>query len=163
ENDFGDYSSFKTNTIDLINKNNDTSYVFSGESSGISELISEAEIKGAYITKILPINIPYHSRLTHGLRRQWEEIVNDYVFSPASLPIIDTHKQSIVCSAKDCRNLAINSFCHAFSWYGSLKIMASLGITNLYECGPGLSLSKIGEFTDLGHTYVNIKSLKRSC
>ncbi len=139
--------------VDIVNQNSDVSMVISGKESMIKELEDDVFDAGALFFKRLPVERPYHATFLTKCKEAWlDSMKNEEVRDPLT-PVISPTTRQILRNRKDCIYEIENNFCSPFSWFETLKQMWDLGIRDMYECGAGNDLEKIGKYSGLEHKY----------
>lgn len=139
--------------VDIVNDNAPGTLVLSGYAQGIEEVETWSEKLGMHFFKRLRTNKPYHSRhLRKGLEK-WTAIVHSHRFADPEIPILSATSGEVLTNRWDCRDETRLNFCSPFSWLNVLRTLKRWSIHDLYDCGLGGSMAKLGKYSGVAHRY----------
>ncbi len=139
--------------VEVINQNSDKNFVISGNEKEIRELQDDVLEAGALFFKVLKIELPYHSTFLMSCKHEWQSIIEKYEIVKPQVPLISAITAEIMYDREACIAELENNFCSPFSWLNVLKKTWLLGVKDIYQCGVGKDLKKIGRYSGLSHTY----------
>lgn len=144
--------------VNIINQNSEQSFVIAGESHEVDIFTVECGERGAMVSG-LPILLPYHTPAMSAIEVEWDAFLSKYIFRRPNIPIICSISHEIVSDAEGCKKIALSNISTPFSWFKTIKKMEMMGICEFIECGPSLTLSKLGKFINSTHRYRNVKNI----
>ncbi len=150
------------NTTYIVNSLSDTCKVLSGEESELERLREQANLKGAINTVKLDVNIPYHHPVyLKEASQSFKEFLEGINWKKPDYPMISSIDLSQLKNTEELIDFTYRNISTPINWEGVVKTISTLGIVNIIECGPGLTLSRNGRFIPTNTKYINIKNAKR--
>ena len=133
---------------EITNQNASHSFVVSGSSEGIAELLELAKQEGALHTRDLGVSVPYHSGFLKEGAMDFSQKISHISFSSPGTMIISLIDQKIVETGDAMRNEVIRNLYNPLNWFTTQRIMLDLGVSVFVECGPSKGLVKNAKFVD---------------
>lgn len=149
------------NNTEIINVNNTNSYVLSGPLDDIYAVIDAAKEEGAINTKVLPIYSCYHSRLLDSAALQFREFVDSINVKAPECSVISNIDQREMISVDDIEKELVDNLNKKINWYQTMRKLLDCNVGTFVECGPGISLFKIGKFIEGDFKIYTVKTLKK--
>ncbi len=145
-------------SCEVVIKNNNLSYIITGEDFQIRKFYDIANEEGAFHLNLFPVSIPYHSKHieTTGFS---EEVFRDISFKPPGCGIISSVDQKLLSVDKEVSDEIINNLTQPVNWHKTMKSLISLGEQEFIECGPGDSLKRISKFIEGDHKIISLSKL----
>jgi [acyl-carrier-protein] S-malonyltransferase len=148
----------------VVNVNSDACVIVAGLRHDLDALCLQARDRQAIKAEFLPVGIPYHSPAVLALASEkLREYCSELPWQRPRLPLVSSIDASLLTEASQVREQVIRHICTPISWKKTVAWLKSLGVTRIIECGPGVSLSRHGQFMPFDISYVNIKNIKRCC
>jgi [acyl-carrier-protein] S-malonyltransferase len=150
-------------TVVQTNTNHELCHVFSGSAEDIAVFLSCAEKAGAFKFERLEVDIPYHhpvllASAPADLRKTFE----GESWSNAQFPLVSTIDGGLLKEPEPIRGFIAKHLATPISWQRAVQTLSDLGVTEMHECGPGISLTQNGRFLPFEMTYHNVKKAMRS-
>ena len=152
----------QASSVLCINANNQTCYIFSGLSADINRFAEACQAAGAINAAVLPVALPYHHpHLTQSVKAEFAQAVQELEWRSPSLPIISTIDSSVLETPTPIADFVARQIFQPIDWSASVRSLYALGVTSLFECGLGMSLTQNARFIDGQASWENCKTLMR--
>ncbi|MEI8202159.1 MAG: ACP S-malonyltransferase [Bacteroidota bacterium] len=148
ENDIIELIGEEKDTVEIINRNNQHTYVISGIRPIVEKIVQRATEEGALYCRILKVNSPYHSRFMHKAAAEFSNYISGLEIQTPNVPIVSLLNQYFITSTAEIAIELANNIHNRMNWQATVETMNQSGIKLFIECGAGESLSKIGKFID---------------
>lgn len=148
--------------VEAVNFNAPAQVVIAGHKAAIERACEIAKAKGAKRALVLAVSAPFHSSLLKPASDRLREYMAGVAFSAPQIPLINNVDVTIVSDVDSIKDALVRQAANPVRWVESVQKMASEGITDVVECGPGKVLAGLtkrinGELT--GHAIVDQASL----
>jgi malonyl CoA-acyl carrier protein transacylase len=130
--------------LDIINENNNLSFVVCGESAKIQILVDAVINDGAMKTVILPLSAPYHAVKDYTKLESLRMCCDDTITNIPDIKIVSCVNQSILDTPEKIKQTILENV----AWRKTFEMLLTNALTSFFECGPGESLYKAGKFID---------------
>jgi [acyl-carrier-protein] S-malonyltransferase len=155
-------ASGKFPTVCRTNTNNETCGVFSGTKADIEGFFEAARAEGAFSTVTFRVSIPYHHpKFIGGASARFARVLKDFSFNDAAVPVVSSIEQKPLVRAADLVEFIVKNFSSPVHWQKVIQTIAAMGVTTVYECGPGISLSQNARFIPDRLRYITVKKAIR--
>ena len=149
--------------VDMANLNCPGQIVISGESAKVAQAVEAAKAAGGF-RMVVPLKVAgaYHSRLMEPARAAFEQFLAGVEIREPKLTVLSNTTGKAVKTPGEIRTALAKQVVSSVLWEDCLREAAALGVTELYECGPGgalagmvkrtdrtLSVTSIAEYSDL--------------
>lgn len=121
--------------ISLANINCPTQVVISGEKERIYSAAEELSKQGL-IVKILEVGAAFHSDLMSSVKEEFEQKLNDFVFSRPEIPILFNATADYAKNPEEIRRLLVRQLVSPVRWQEIIQKMGKIGIDDFVEIGP---------------------------
>jgi [acyl-carrier-protein] S-malonyltransferase len=146
---------------EVININNQNSYVVSGMKNDIEILVNVAKEEGALHTRIMNISFPYHSTCLNEAALEFGNFLANINIIKPEIKLISSIDQRIIDSEAEVKKELADNINKKINWLKTFNVFTNAGINCFLECGAGESLTKIGKFIDGDFKIYNSKSLSQ--
>ena len=135
--------------VDMANLNCPGQIVISGESAKVAEAVKAAKEAGGF-RMVVPLKVAgaYHSRLMQPAKEQFEAFLGTVEIREPKLTVLSNTTGKSVKTPEEIRTALSRQVVASVLWEDCLREMLSLGVTDLYECGPGGALAGMAKRTD---------------
>jgi [acyl-carrier-protein] S-malonyltransferase len=127
----------KTSNTEIANLNCPGQVVISGRKDAIENAASLAKEKGAKKAIILDVSGPFHCSLMEPASAQLKAELDKIQISMPQYPVISNVTAKEEISAEEIKDNLITQLCHSTRWEDSIRYIASNGIKDFLEIGPG--------------------------
>ncbi|MDA3953406.1 MAG: ACP S-malonyltransferase [Bacteroidales bacterium] len=131
---------------DIININNEHSFVIAGKKKEVNLVLEKAKEEGAMSTVELTVNTPYHSKYLSKFTDSLKQYIDTIPISNAEIPIISTYDQREIVKVSEIKSELIFNLTCKINWYKTVQKLLKKGVSDIYECGAGKDLKKISRF-----------------
>lgn len=148
--------------VEAVNFNAPAQVVIAGHKAAIERACELAKAKGAKRALPLPVSAPFHSSLLKPASDRLREYLAPLSFGAPQIPLINNVDVAIVSDVAGIKDALVRQAANPVRWVESVQKMATDGVTDVVECGPGKVLAGLtkrinGELT--GHAIVDQASL----
>ena len=134
--------------VEPVNFNAPAQVVIAGHKAAVERACEAAKAKGAKRALSLPVSAPFHSSLLKPASDRLREYLASVEFSAPKIQLINNVDVAIVDDPSAIRDALVRQAASPVRWVESVQKMASLGITQLIECGPGKVLTGLAKRID---------------
>lgn len=147
---YGEVASFveTVSDVDIIDISNQYVTVLSGKRTPIETILAWAKEKGSLQCKMLPIELPYHSRFMKGTDEKIKQHIHIEKLSihAPRYPVLSSVSQKILTTVEDVQEELLHNINQKMNWLMTMEKMLALGVNLFVECGGSENLSKIAKF-----------------
>lgn len=152
----------RLSNLEVVIRNNAASSVVAGARDQIERLLELAQAEGASRTLWLDRAVPYHHPgYLAPVAAKLAAFLETLAWRSPRCPLISTIDGSTLTDVAGLKAFTAANLATPIAWEQVLLRLAAAGVTTIVECGPGLTLTKMGRFTDAPLTYVNLRRLLR--
>ncbi len=118
----------------LANDNHPGQVVISGEKTAVDQLLSQIKVKRAVP---LPVSGAFHSPLMAPAAAEFNQVLESVPFVPAQVPVLSNVDPQPSIEAETLKTRLMAQMTGSVRWRETCKNLASLGVTQVIELGPG--------------------------
>lgn len=134
--------------VEPVNFNAPAQVVIAGHKAAVERACEAAKAKGAKRALSLPVSAPFHSSLLKPASDRLRDYLASVEFSAPQIQLVNNVDVAIVDDPSAIRDALVRQAASPVRWVESVQKMASLGITQLIECGPGKVLTGLAKRID---------------
>ena len=150
------------NSVVRINSNNHTCHIYCGLQAEITDFAAACQSAGALNAAILPMALPYHHpKFTAGVSAIFADEVQALDWRQPLVPVLSTLDFQVLDNAASLAEYVSRQIFQPINWAESVSGLYRLGITQVYECGVGISLTQNARFIDGAAHWHNCRTLSR--
>lgn len=123
--------------LQAVNYNSPGQVVVAGSKAAIERIVTVAKGMGAKRALPLPVSVPSHCDLMKPAAEQLAEKLKSITFSAATVPVINNVDVVAETDADKIRDALVRQLFNPVRWVGTIQKMATDGVDQLIECGPG--------------------------
>jgi [acyl-carrier-protein] S-malonyltransferase len=127
--------------VEAVNFNAPSQVVIAGHKSAIERACEVAKAKGAKRALPLAVSAPFHSSLLKPASDRLREYMAGLNFSKPVLSVINNVDVAIENDVAAIKDALVRQAANPVRWVETIQKMASAGVTNVVECGPGKVLA----------------------
>ncbi len=132
----------------IANLNAPGQIVIAGASAAVGRAVELAAARGARRAIPLPVSAPFHCALMAPARAAMAPLIRDVPMADPKVPVVCNVDAALVTTAAAARDALVRQIDGAVRWSESVALMASRGVGQLVEIGPGKVLSGLGRRID---------------
>ena len=138
--------------VEAVNFNAPAQVVIAGHKSAVERACEAAKAKGAKRALSLPVSAPFHSSLLKPASDRLRDYMADLSFAAPQIPLINNVDVAIVSNPAGIKDALVRQAANPVRWVETVQKIASQGITQVVECGPGKVLMGLTKRINSGLT-----------
>ena len=138
----------QSDVLQAVNYNSPGQVVVAGSKAAIERIVIVAKEMGAKRALPLPVSVPSHCDLMKPAADQLAEKLKSVTFNQASIPVINNVDVLAETDADKMRDALVRQLYKPVRWVEVIQKMASEGVDQLIECGPGRVLVGLNKRID---------------
>ena len=129
--------------VEAVNFNAPGQVVIAGERGPVERAIGLAKARGAKRAVILPVSVPSHSRLMGPAGERLGQALASVALCAPRLPFVSAVDAQPHEDPEALRALLVRQLSSPVRWSQTVRALASRGLGQLIECGPGKVLTAL--------------------
>ncbi|HTE13595.1 MAG TPA: malonyl CoA-acyl carrier protein transacylase, partial [Burkholderiales bacterium] len=97
---------------------------------------------------MLPVSAPFHSSLLKPAAERLVEYMSNVTFNVPTIPVVNNVDVAAVNDPRAIKAALARQACSPVRWVEVIRNMASAGVTQVVECGPGKVLAGMTQRID---------------
>ncbi|WP_299806927.1 ACP S-malonyltransferase [uncultured Shewanella sp.] len=134
--------------VSPVNYNSPGQVVIAGEKAAVERAAALCKANGAKMAVALPVSVPSHCQLMKPAADKLAVALNEIEFNEPAVTVINNVDVASAQSAADIKDALVRQLYCPVRWSETVELMASEGITNLFEMGPGKVLTGLTKRID---------------
>ncbi|RJX32600.1 MAG: [acyl-carrier-protein] S-malonyltransferase [Oxalobacter sp.] len=131
--------------VEPANFNAPSQLVIAGHKEAIARACEAAKARGAKRALPLPVSAPFHSSLLKPASDKLRDYMANLTFSAPKIPLINNVDVAIINDPAAIKDALVRQAASPVRWVETINKMASMGITQTIECGPGRVLAGLSK------------------
>ncbi|BCV53653.1 ACP S-malonyltransferase [Shewanella algae] len=127
--------------VSPVNYNSPGQVVIAGEKAAVERAAAACKAAGAKMAVDLPVSVPSHCALMKPAADKLASALGNIEFSQPQIPVINNADVAQPQAAADIRDALVRQLYSPVRWTETVEAMAAMGVTELYEVGPGKVLT----------------------
>ncbi|WP_335912177.1 MULTISPECIES: ACP S-malonyltransferase [Shewanella] len=127
--------------VSPVNYNSPGQVVIAGEKNAVERAAAACKAAGAKMAVALPVSVPSHCALMKPAADKLASALGDIEFNQPLIPVINNADVAQPQDAADIRDALVRQLYSPVRWTETVEAMAAMGVTELYEVGPGKVLT----------------------
>jgi [acyl-carrier-protein] S-malonyltransferase len=127
------------------NFNSPGQIVIAGHLVAVERALVLAKEAGARMVKLLPVSVPSHCTLMKPAAERLAKLLASISIQQPTIPVISNATVAIYKEANAIREGLIQQLYMPIKWVDTIQLFASMGISQIIECGPGKVLSGLNK------------------
>lgn len=128
---------------EAVNYNAPSQVVIAGHAGAVKRAMETAKARGAKRAVALPVSAPFHSSLMAPAAARLGEALSGIRVDAPRIPVIHNVDAKSHSDPAEIRTALASQADHPVRWVECVKEMAALGVTHVFECGPGKVLAPL--------------------
>lgn len=129
----------------IANDNAPGQVVISGPADAVARAIELAKARGARRAMPLPVSAPFHCPLMGPAAEEMARALEGTEIRPPRVPVVCNVSARAETDPEHIRALLVAQVTGRVQWRESLSFLASQGVTQAYEIGPGAVLTGLAK------------------
>ena len=122
---------------DVANDNSAGQVVISGAKEAVEVAMNTAKERGAKRAMPLALSVPVHCRIQAPAAEEMAHALENVKMIAPSVPLISNKTCTPLTDVNEIKSALVYQMTHGVRWRESVLAMAELGITEMFEIGPG--------------------------
>ena len=131
--------------VEAVNFNAPAQVVIAGHLDAVKRCMDAAKSKGAKRAILLPVSAPFHSSLMGPAAVRLRQALEAIQISSPAIPVVHNLDAKTRADADEIREALVGQADHPVRWTQCILAMASAGVTQILECGPGKVLAPLSK------------------
>ena len=131
-----------------VNYNSPGQVVIAGHVAAVQRTIALAREAGAKRAVELPVSVPSHCALMEPAAERFSESLGRVELHPPAIPVIQNVDACSHAEPELIRDNLRKQLYSPVQWVRSIRTMATMGVTQVFEIGPGKVLTGLGKRID---------------
>ena len=127
--------------VEPVNFNAPGQTVIAGSKAAVERACEGCKARGAKRAVLLPVSAPFHSSLIRPAADRLAARLAELSFAAPSIPVVNNVDVAIESDPAKIKDALIRQAFSPVRWVETIQKIASLGIGNVAECGPGKVLA----------------------
>lgn len=127
--------------VQAVNFNSPEQTVIAGHAAAVQRAADACKAKGAKRALLLPVSAPFHCSLMQPAAERLKARLATMTLSAPTIPVVNNVDALIQNEPDGIRDALVRQAAAPVRWVETMKAMQDLGVTHVYECGPGKVLA----------------------
>lgn len=134
--------------VEAVNFNDPKQTVIAGTKAAVDKACELLKAAGAKRALLLSVSAPFHSSLMKPAAEALQARLAATEFGPLQFPVVNNVDVAMVNDAAGLRDALYRQAFGAVRWVEVVQALKSLGLTHMFECGPGKVLAGMAKRID---------------
>lgn len=117
--------------------------LFTGLASAVKKVLDQSLLKGASITRLIPLTAPFHTTSLLKIRPQMDRLVDGLQIHDPACPLLSSLTQEWLVNAEQIAAEIRNNVSAPMDWSATMGKIAQLGGGVIVECGSSHGLTDL--------------------
>ena len=131
--------------LEAVNFNSPGQVVIAGNKAAVERGMEVAKARGAKRALILPVSVPSHCALMKPAAEQLKAYLGKVPISAPQIPVLHNSDVAAYSDAAQIKDALVRQLYCPVRWVESVQRLASDGISQVLECGPGKVLTGLNK------------------
>jgi [acyl-carrier-protein] S-malonyltransferase len=127
--------------VEAANFNDPKQTVIAGTKAGVDKACEILKAAGAKRALLLAVSAPFHSSLMKPAADRLKAGLAEVAFAAPQMPLVNNIDVTVTSDAGAIRDALYRQAFGPVRWVESIQALKALGVTHIFECGPGKVLS----------------------
>lgn len=123
--------------LEAVNFNSPGQVVVAGNKAAVERLVALAKERGAKRALVLPVSVPSHCALMRPAAEKLATVLQGVTIQAPTIPVLNNVDVARPDDADAIRDALVRQLYSPVRWVETIQKMASEGVAQLVECGPG--------------------------
>lgn len=134
--------------VEAVNYNSPGQVVIAGSSAAVERAMEACKEAGAKRALPLPVSVPSHCALMKPAAEKLSEMLATIEFAEPSIAVINNVDVAVEVSGEKIKDALVRQLHSPVRWTETVQKLATDGVEQLHECGPGNVLSGLAKRID---------------
>lgn len=136
--------------VAAANFNAPAQVVIAGSTKAVDRAIEAAKARGAKRTVLLPVSAPFHCELMKPAADRLKHALAEVAIRPPRFPVLHNYDVQTRDEPDAIRQALVSQAYSPVRWAETIRAMAAIGVTHVFECGPGKVLAGLTKRIESG-------------
>lgn len=127
--------------VQAVNFNEPKQTVIAGHKAAVERAAELVKAQGAKRALMLPVSAPFHCSLMQPAAEALKARLAEVIFTAPQIPVINNVDVAQLADPAAIRNALVRQAASPVRWVETMQAMQVVGVTHVFECGPGKVLS----------------------
>jgi [acyl-carrier-protein] S-malonyltransferase len=127
--------------VQAVNFNEPKQTVIAGHKAAVERAAELVKSRGAKRALMLPVSAPFHCSLMQPAAEALKARLQDLTLAAPRIPVINNVDVARVSDPIAVKDALVRQAASPVRWVETMLSMQALGVTHVFECGPGKVLS----------------------
>lgn len=127
--------------VEAVNFNDPKQTVIAGSKLAVERAADLAKSRGAKRALMLPVSAPFHCSLMRPAALRLERAIKQLTLRKPSLSLINNVDVAVLDDPEKIGEALVRQAASPVRWVETMQAMQAMGITHVFECGPGKVLT----------------------
>jgi [acyl-carrier-protein] S-malonyltransferase len=127
--------------VEAVNFNGPGQTVIAGHAAAVARAAEAAKARGAKRAVMLPVSAPFHCALMKPAADRLRERLASVDIRRPSVPVLNNVDVRACDDPQEIRDALVRQAASPVRWVETMRAMAALGVSHVFECGPGKVLA----------------------
>lgn len=127
--------------VEAVNFNEPAQTVIAGHKEAVERVAEVVKTMGAKRALMLPVSAPFHCSLMTPAATRLESALATIKLSEPVFPVINNVDVAQVVAPESIRQALVRQAASPVRWVETMKVMEAMGVSHVFECGPGKVLT----------------------
>lgn len=127
--------------VEAVNFNGPGQTVIAGHAAAVARAAEAAKARGAKRAVMLPVSAPFHCSLMKPAADRLRERLASVDIRRPSVPVLNNVDVRACDDPQEIRDALVRQAASPVRWVETIRAMAALGVSQVFECGPGKVLA----------------------
>ena len=127
--------------VEPVNYNGPGQTVIAGSKAAVERACDGCKSRGAKRAVILPVSAPFHSSLIRPAADRLAARLAELHFNVPTIPVVNNVDVVVESDPEKIKDALIRQAYSPVRWVETVQKIATMGVTNVAECGPGKVLA----------------------
>lgn len=131
--------------VSAVNFNAPGQVVIAGSAAAVERAITACKAHGAKRAMSLPVSVPSHCALMRPAAERFAQSIADVSWQAPQIPLVQNVSAAVVADLDTLKRDLLAQLYNPVRWVESIQCLATNGVTELFECGPGKVLGGLNK------------------
>lgn len=127
--------------VQAVNFNAPEQTVIAGHATAVQRAADVCKAKGAKRALLLPVSAPFHCSLMQPAAEKLKDRLATMTLSAPAIPVLNNVDVLVQNEPDRIRDALVRQAASPVRWVETMRAMQEVGLTHVYECGPGKVLA----------------------
>jgi len=129
--------------VEPVNFNAPGQVVIAGHAAAVKRAIDAAKARGAKRAVSLPVSAPFHSSLLAPAAARLAIALAPVLVRPPGMPVVNNVDAQVCTDPAAIKDALVRQADHPVRWVECVQTIIGLGVSQVFECGPGKVLAPL--------------------